>query len=576
MSPGSSAAAQRTTVRHIAVAAVLGTAFVFIPLAPYMYQPVRAVVVAVALLLMLLFAAPEQSARLPRIAAAVLAVLVVWLVVAALANEPASSVWGFHGRYQALVSFGIMLIAGIAGWYGLREDMRWIARATAVATTVMALVVAYQVVFGANPIGTLGNRVMLGSWLAVTTAGALAAWRAERGRVRWLLLAAAGLGALGMGLAGSRGAWIGLLAAVLLIVVAGGWRRSWPLMLIAGLVVVGALLLGGESGAKLSPSSLTTGSAAARWEIWRGASAMIADNPLVGVGPGRFFHEYPAYQTQDHAVIEAPDPRPDQAHSLLLHTASEAGLPAALAILALIGLALWGAYRALRGRDPAALAASAMFVAFLGQGLFGIATIETNVLGWLVGGVLIGYTVADGPAVSRRAIVAAGAGVAAVLALASAYYVAGDVRYRSGLRAFDQGDIPATLAAYDSAISMNPLMGTYRTAYAQAATVVRGETILRAEELLAAGLELEPGSHDLALARARVLALTGASPDDVADAYLEAVEAFPLGVDVRVRAAVALAGAGRTDEARAMAEGVLELAPDNPLALSIVEGVTDE
>ena len=563
-------------MRRVALVGLVAVAFLSLPVAADTYQPVRAVVVAVALLVVLLVAAPERVVKIPRGPAVALAVMIVGFVTAALLNQPASSVWGVHGRYQALVSFGIMVIAGLAGWYGLRDDMRWLARVAAVGAAVMGLIVLDQALFNAAPVGTIGNRALLGSWLAVTTAGALAAWRVERGRIRWAMLAAAGLGAVGMGLAGSRGAWIGLAAAVVLVVVAGGWKRSWPLVLVIALVVGGALLIGGESVTKLSPASLASGSAASRWEIWRGTGAMIADNPVVGVGPGRFLYEYPAYQTPEHVLIEAPDTRADQAHSLLLQTASEAGIPAAAAAATLVGLAMWGGYLALRRRDPAALAAGAMFVAFVGQGLFGIATIETNVLGWLVGGVLVGYLAATGPAVSRRAVVAVGGTIAGILAVASLYYIIADVRYEKGLRAFDQADFPNSLEAHESAIGMNPLVGSYRVAYSDAATFAQGDALAQADEILSRGLELEPLSYDLAFARARVRALSGASPDELVQAYLRAVDTYPYGIEVRLQAAVALAGVGRLEEAQDLARDVLIIVPEDPLALSILETPTGE
>ena len=59
------------------------------------------------------------------------------------------------------------------------------------------------------------------------------------------------------------------------------------------------------------------------------------------------------------------------------------------------------------------------------------------------------------------------------------------------------------------------------------------------------------------------------------DAYMEAVELYPLGIGVRLETAVALLQASRVAEARQMAEDVLLIVPDNPDALAILEAATD-
>jgi O-antigen ligase len=86
---------------------------------------------------------------------------------------------------------------------------------------------------------------------------------------------------------------------------------------------------------------------------------MWADHPLLGVGPDNFEVHY-----QRYSAVIGIDPRPQRrgAHNLYLESLAETGLLGALPFLAVLALALTGAWRArsrLTGGD-----------ALLGEGLF--------------------------------------------------------------------------------------------------------------------------------------------------------------------------------------------------------------
>ena len=135
----------------------------------------------------------------------------------------------------------------------------------------------------------MGNTVLAGGWLAIGTAVALAGALAEQGRVRIALFVAAGLGAVGLGVVGSRGAWVGLAFGLVALAAATASRRRpplWAVALVAGLLVLGIVAGGPLVRSKLDPADLQRGSAASRLEIWRVTADMLADRPLLGVGPG--------------------------------------------------------------------------------------------------------------------------------------------------------------------------------------------------------------------------------------------------------------------------------------------------
>ena len=95
-----------------------------------------------------------------------------------------------------------------------------------------------------------------------------------------------------------------------------------------------------------------------RFGIWANTLALIRAHPWVGVGFGEF----------NFAWTLTPFPgRPvaffDHAHNLPLHLAAELGMPLATLVLALLGAALWRAWRA--GRTPGAEPTTHLRAAFL-------------------------------------------------------------------------------------------------------------------------------------------------------------------------------------------------------------------
>ena len=177
----------------------------------------------------------------------------------------------------------------------------------------------------------------LAPWAVLSLGLALAAWRGGRG---WhigltLLLVAVGLLSCLL-LTKSRTAVLAALAGGALLGLFGPATRSrfdwrWPAALAALLLVLGliATIVGGLDAQVLSeaPKSVLY-----RLEYWRATAAMIADYPLLGVGPGNFQDYYPRYKLPQASETIA-DP-----HNLFLEIWATAGTPALLALLAWMGL----------------------------------------------------------------------------------------------------------------------------------------------------------------------------------------------------------------------------------------------
>jgi putative inorganic carbon (HCO3(-)) transporter len=216
---------------------------------------------------------------------------------------------------------------------------------------------------------------ILAFYLALSSSG----WR---GRALGLAAFAACLTA--SALTGSRGALVAAAAAFLLLLLLAPLPRG--LVTATGALVVAAGLLFLPTGLKarvgLPTSSaesaqvapVTKGSEGAlRGRISENLAAlsMFRDYPILGVGPGNYPLHYLEYSEEIGL-----DPRLEQreAHSLYLEAFAETGIIGASAFLAVLWLALRGAWRArLRLAGGDALLAEGIFIAlvsFLVAGLF--------------------------------------------------------------------------------------------------------------------------------------------------------------------------------------------------------------
>jgi hypothetical protein len=163
--------------------------------------------------------------------------------------------------------------------------------------------------------------------------------------------------------------------------------------------------------------------------------------------------------------------------------------------------------------------------------------------------------------------------------VAAGYFLVGDVRYRSGLDTLAVADFAGSLDDHERAVATNPLVDVYRVGASDAARFLQStgsQSAPGALLLLEDGLEIEPASYDLRLARARTLLVAGAPPSEVLEAYMDAVETYPLGLTVRREAMEAALVAGDADTAETLARGVLELFPDDPVALATLEALSGE
>lgn len=133
----------------------------------------------------------------------------------------------------------------------------------------------------------------------------------------------------------SRTAVLATAGGIVLLLLYGprrGWRIGWklPVVMAAVAVVLGlaTVYVGGLDVQVLSEAPL---SVRYRLEYWRATAAMIADHPLLGIGPGNFQEYYSHYKLpQSSETIQDP-------HNFILEIWAAGGTPALLLLLGVAG-----------------------------------------------------------------------------------------------------------------------------------------------------------------------------------------------------------------------------------------------
>ena len=238
---------------------------------------------------------------------------------------------------------------------------------------VSAVVGLWQYAFG--ELGDLQHRIhgFMGHYMTYSgqlmASGILAlALLLFRDRNRWFLTASVVLIELVLALTLTRSAWIGTVVAVTFLLFAKD--RRLPLVL-PGVGLAVALLLPHDVERRLGSFIDPDTSGWDRVYMLRAGAVMVANHPLLGVGPDMVAEVYPIYKP-----IEASERDNLHLHNNLAQIAAERGLPCLAAWLWLFGVAVVAGVRAYRApaSDPRcrALAAGGVGVLVAGfvAGLF--------------------------------------------------------------------------------------------------------------------------------------------------------------------------------------------------------------
>jgi len=210
-----------------------------------------------------------------------------------------------------LVVFGfLMAVFGLLQHFGWNGKFYWLRRNH----------------YGASPFGPFVNHNHFAGFMEMLlpVPVALVITRGVRGAVRLFYGFAAAIMGIAILASLSRGGIVSLLAGlVFLAVTASRLRNLVALAAIAAAMAIGVLWIGtdpivnriagqpGKSGDTLFTS---------RGWIWRDTAAVIAANPIIGVGMGAFQTAYPIYSKSDGSLVVG------QAHNDYLQVLADFGI----------------------------------------------------------------------------------------------------------------------------------------------------------------------------------------------------------------------------------------------------------
>jgi O-antigen ligase len=178
----------------------------------------------------------------------------------------------------------------------------------------------------------------LGAFLAFTLPPAVALTKSETslwGRLLVYLLVAAGMA--GLVLTYSRGAWVGVAAALLFLTLVRGSTWLFPVLTLMAIFMSSATLLE-RLQSVMNPS--TDAAFTSRFEFQGVALRLVEEHPLFGVGLSNFEVAYAQLLVPDLPRLPAaPYAIPPNAHNMFLQLAVDVGLVGAAAFACIIVMA---------------------------------------------------------------------------------------------------------------------------------------------------------------------------------------------------------------------------------------------
>ena len=278
-----------------------------------------------ALLLFLpvgLWASPDPSVTYPRTDALVASAALFWVVA-----DQRDQAWLRHSGWLLLLA-GLALAVAVFAATAFPAKLPWVQLDLSAVQARLPIPFLQPGRFNPNLSGSL-MALFLAPALALTLVGNSRAQRLAAAALSLLL----GLLLL---LSQSRGAWLGVLAAVVVLTVLSNrrWLLLWAPLALAGVAAVlawgdrlaGAALLGGSSGGVADTLQ-------GRAELWSRALYLMQDFPFTGVGlgmPERVIKLlYPLF-------LVGPDSQWIHVHNTYLQIGSELGIPGLIAFTALL------------------------------------------------------------------------------------------------------------------------------------------------------------------------------------------------------------------------------------------------
>ena len=312
----------------------------------------------------------------------VFALLALALLSTPQAHEPGDAMTTTV-RYAGFVAL-FFVVGQFVGDQRLRVQIAWVL---SIASSVTGWLALSNFLSGATLSAELPNvspgdiAFLLGTTLPFTF------WLLrERGLRRVAVIFMIALISLSIALTLSRGALVGLGAALLWKVLV---ERRHMRALVAGIIAGGLALavvlyfnLGRVETALTAKGEIAHANVVSRLDAWRAASNFAVDHPLLGVGPGNFKSRY-----GETADVPPGSELVTVVHNAYLDVAAELGVVAAVLLIAYLGLVFSHLSEADRnGRGPPGFASAARLSLIIG--IFSALTLSEQYFApfWLLGG----------------------------------------------------------------------------------------------------------------------------------------------------------------------------------------------
>jgi O-antigen ligase/Tfp pilus assembly protein PilF len=296
-------------------------------------------------------------------------------VSTAFGLDPLASLFGFFHNQMGLVPRLCFFVCFAGLIFGINNDETRLDKVLWAMLAAGFLASAYAVVqfFGYDPflqsslytyqseevqirrvIGTLGHANYLGNFLMYTTPVSAALAVATGGRARPVALVATVTSVAAVSVSGTRGAWVGILAAALTVCFLefrSGKRTlrqmnrrvmiRWAALALA-IILVAAVAIGlspaGRSVAVRARSLVTEGfTGSGRTLLWRDSIKMIPAFAFAGSGPDSFRLAFLPYKSEEMSRVTGFNN--ESSHNSYLDAAISYGLPGALLYIAVIASA---------------------------------------------------------------------------------------------------------------------------------------------------------------------------------------------------------------------------------------------
>jgi O-antigen ligase len=311
---------------------------------------------------------------------------VMWLPIMLCAYALGSMVWShtYLGGVEAVRWFVFAVIVWLVLNCASRERFPMLAWGVHLGALAVALLGASQFWFdvrfipqGPNPAATFVNRNFAAEFMACTYVfTAYLIFHERRTAVLGFLAATTGLNLVYLMMCGTRSAYVGSIAAFVMIAIMG-WKfrsrfefKQWKtqqLSVLLGVLFATVLGLGMVKSGNSSPefkntyplervftrgSQIRAGDATlgVRMVMWKATLNIIQKRPLTGVGAGAWEVDIPLYQAEG-SQLETDY----YAHNEILQLLGEYGLVGWIFMALLIVYCLVAAWRTLRARDDEAL-----------------------------------------------------------------------------------------------------------------------------------------------------------------------------------------------------------------------------